>query len=338
MNANNSDNKHNYLSDTMDKFWKAALAVGGVAAIGEFVLWSLYKDWLTLPIFSNMTPEQTFQIMKMFLWFVFACFFVSAASYVYVKKDRNYSEFQETSGSEKEIPTLTKNDNQENEQVVSFILQLSPLVFDLIIFGEQEKNRSIKPLVSRLESRYSEISNELRELAVQDIAITKGWKDELIELADSIDKFVNRRVCLYRGLTEDIRDTIEKAKYLKESTVDPFFASRKISLKLRDEFAINIKRLKSLNDRAEAMLDQNRIEELQSNVSIIGHELLKLSMYNTRHFPDPIKDKLHNIAKEVHILETMSINRQEVFRNRLNELCGQLNALAVDMPNVTRET
>ncbi len=70
----------------MDSFWKAALAVGGVAAIGAFVLWSLYKDWLALPIFSKMTPEQTFQIMKMFLWFTFACFALSIASYAFMKK------------------------------------------------------------------------------------------------------------------------------------------------------------------------------------------------------------------------------------------------------------
>jgi hypothetical protein len=56
----------------MDKFWKAALTVGGLAAIGAFVFWSLYKDWLALPIFSKMSADQTFAIMKIFLWLTFA--------------------------------------------------------------------------------------------------------------------------------------------------------------------------------------------------------------------------------------------------------------------------
>jgi hypothetical protein len=66
----------------MDKFWKAALAVGGLAAIGAFVFWSLYKGWLALDIFSRMTPEQTFAIMKLFLALVFASLVVLVGAYI----------------------------------------------------------------------------------------------------------------------------------------------------------------------------------------------------------------------------------------------------------------
>jgi hypothetical protein len=55
----------------MEKFWKAALAVGGIAAIGAFVFWSLYRQWLSLPIFSQLSQEQTFAVMKIFLWLTF---------------------------------------------------------------------------------------------------------------------------------------------------------------------------------------------------------------------------------------------------------------------------
>lgn len=66
----------------MEKFWKAALAVGGVSAIGAFVFWSLYKDWLALPIFSKMSPEQTFEIMKIFLYLAFAALVLFVFAYV----------------------------------------------------------------------------------------------------------------------------------------------------------------------------------------------------------------------------------------------------------------
>lgn len=55
----------------MEKFWKAALAVGGVAAIGAFVFWSLYKQWLALPIFSTLSANQTFAVMLVFLFLTF---------------------------------------------------------------------------------------------------------------------------------------------------------------------------------------------------------------------------------------------------------------------------
>lgn len=55
----------------MDKFWKSALAVGGVATIGAFVFFSLYKEWLTLGIFERLTSSQTFIVMLVFLVLVF---------------------------------------------------------------------------------------------------------------------------------------------------------------------------------------------------------------------------------------------------------------------------
>lgn len=55
----------------MEKFWKAALAAGGVCAIGAFVFLSIYKEWLTLDIFGTLTSNQTFIIMSLFLVLVF---------------------------------------------------------------------------------------------------------------------------------------------------------------------------------------------------------------------------------------------------------------------------
>lgn len=235
-----------------------------------------------------------------------------------------------------------KRDISTNQKdVLLFFQEIAPLIFDLIIFGEQEKDRSINPWVSRLESRYSEISNELRRLSIQDVAIQKGWTAYLNELANSIDNFVNMEDSLYCGLTKYIKDTVEKAKHLKESIVDPFFASQRVSLTLKKDFAMQLRILKSLNDRAETMLNEGKVEELQSNASKIGHDLLILSMYNTEDFPKAIKEKLYSVSKEIHLMETKrnnnSFDRQESFRNRLNELSGQLNALAVELPNVTRE-
>ena len=54
-----------------DRFWKAALTVGGLGAVGAFVFWSLYKDWLKLSIFERMTQGQTFALMVIFLVLTF---------------------------------------------------------------------------------------------------------------------------------------------------------------------------------------------------------------------------------------------------------------------------
>lgn len=55
----------------MEKFWKVAITISGLGAIGAFVFWSLYKQWLTLPIFSRLDSSQTFVIMLTFLGLTF---------------------------------------------------------------------------------------------------------------------------------------------------------------------------------------------------------------------------------------------------------------------------
>lgn len=71
----------------MERLWKAAFAVGGVAAIGAFVFWSLYKQWLSLPIFSQLTSEQTFVVMLVFLGLTFLALLAAFALHARKSKE-----------------------------------------------------------------------------------------------------------------------------------------------------------------------------------------------------------------------------------------------------------
>ena len=66
-----------------EKFWKLALTVGGLASVGAFVFWSLYKEWLTLPIFSELTSDQTYQLMILFLCFTFGALIFLGGIYIF---------------------------------------------------------------------------------------------------------------------------------------------------------------------------------------------------------------------------------------------------------------
>ena len=68
----------------MDKLWKIAISVCGLGAVGAFVFWSLYKDWLHLPIFAHLTPEQTFIVMLTFLGLTFLALLTMLVVYVLV--------------------------------------------------------------------------------------------------------------------------------------------------------------------------------------------------------------------------------------------------------------
>jgi hypothetical protein len=59
-------------------FWTLALSVAGFGAIGAFVFFMLYRQWLTLPIFDKLSQEQTYAIMKLFLVLVFLALTLTA--------------------------------------------------------------------------------------------------------------------------------------------------------------------------------------------------------------------------------------------------------------------
>lgn len=67
----------------MERFWKAALSVAGIGAIGFFVFWSLYKQWLTLPIFPQLTQDQAFQLLRYFLIFTFGAAVLGVGAYLF---------------------------------------------------------------------------------------------------------------------------------------------------------------------------------------------------------------------------------------------------------------
>ena len=67
-----------------DSVWKIVIQSTGIAGVGAFFAWSLYKAWLKKDIFSRVTKKQTFVLMLMFLFLIFG--FSALSLYVYVKK------------------------------------------------------------------------------------------------------------------------------------------------------------------------------------------------------------------------------------------------------------
>lgn len=72
----------------MEKFWRAALAVAGLGAVGSFVFWGLYKQWLSLKIFANITSEHTFIIMLVFLVLTFFALIAILITYIISTKNQ----------------------------------------------------------------------------------------------------------------------------------------------------------------------------------------------------------------------------------------------------------
>jgi hypothetical protein len=55
----------------MTEFWKMALSLTGVSAVGSFVVFSLYKDWLHLPALNKLSGERLYRLFLVFLVLTF---------------------------------------------------------------------------------------------------------------------------------------------------------------------------------------------------------------------------------------------------------------------------
>ncbi len=68
----------------MNSFWNIAVAVSGLGAVVTFVLWSIYKQWIRLPIFQRLTKVQQFRLLSTFLVLSFLSILATLATYFFV--------------------------------------------------------------------------------------------------------------------------------------------------------------------------------------------------------------------------------------------------------------
>lgn len=227
----------------------------------------------------------------------------------------------------------------EDDPFSDLISQVAPLIFDVIIFGEQQEDRSVNPWLDMWRSQYQQIAVDLRELAIQDISTQRGLDKKLNKLADSLDKVANMR--LYLGCGEElnklIEDGLSKARFFKQTEIDSIPISKDFFAQVKDAIFSNSRKLQNLNERAKEMIEQGRLEELQSEASGLGYLLSRLCLYNIGQIPSDLKEKLHVIAKELHLIETMRIHMDggrslRAVQDKINDLNIQLNELIPQIP------
>jgi hypothetical protein len=74
----------------VEALWKLSVTIAGIGAIGSFVLWSLYKEWLRLKIFPVLTKQHSFRLMQLFLVLTFLAFFCALVGYIILERGSHH--------------------------------------------------------------------------------------------------------------------------------------------------------------------------------------------------------------------------------------------------------
>ena len=88
-----------------NNLWEIAFSLAGIGAIGSFVFWSLYKNYLKLQIFSKLTKKQTFHLMLTFLGLTFL--FALVTLFVFASQ-------QTSEKNERKVNSITSGDYSKN--------------------------------------------------------------------------------------------------------------------------------------------------------------------------------------------------------------------------------
>ena len=219
-----------------------------------------------------------------------------------------------------------------------FYSNLARVVGEVLIYADQASDREINPWLDQWRSEFSYSATELRDLSAQDIAIEGNIADELKEVATSLDEVASLRLTL--GCGPKLKQLTEQAKAkltaIKKEKIDSIQLSADSIKQIRDAIIMTARKLHDLVTRSKDMVETGRIEELQTEASEFGHQLLKISQYNIDVIGDGIKEKLISIGRDLHLVETMRlymdggkslqaiIDKISDCNNSLNHLAGQL--------------
>ena len=170
------------------------------------------------------------------------------------------------------------------------------------------EKRNVNPWFDLVRTQFSSACEELRRLASEDSAVKMGLEDQLRSIADKLDAAASHRLVMgsdsWGILAGHVDSAVNEAARLKTEHIDAVSFSAETKQNIDDLIQRSARALSDLDNRAEGMASDGRVEELQKEASHIGHQLLTISHYRIPEQGDEFTDQLREIGGSLHLIET----------------------------------
>jgi len=204
---------------------------------------------------------------------------------------------------------VTEVSGEREDPYSAFLSCVAAIVVDVIIYGEEADQREVNPWVDMWRAQFASAAGELRELAAQDIAETRGMAGELTKLATALDRVASFK--LYMGCGPEfsgrVNEVLELARRFKHERIDPLPVSQASLDVARKTVVSASRRLADVKSRMHEMVDQGRVQDLQAEASAIGYEILRISHYQIDDLLEGLSERLRAIGRRLHLIETMQL-------------------------------
>ncbi len=148
----------------MEAFWKIVVSVTGIAGVGAFVFYGLYKNWLKLPAFASLTRDQRYRLFIIFLILTFAFAVLALGLSAY----EGYLKSAQAETSTRELLATLEGRYQRGHAMLEGLKQKfvnDPKTLSLISIGESEyESKTAEARVAlqqRQFMRFHELNKEI---------------------------------------------------------------------------------------------------------------------------------------------------------------------------------
>lgn len=207
---------------------------------------------------------------------------------------------------------LARPETEDNgsHQRREFYSDLARILINILIYSDEASSREINPWLDMWRADFGNAAAELRELAAQEIAISDGITDSLLQLSDSLEQVASFR--LYMGCGDELHrlttQAAKEAEELKAEWIDKLPLSEESFDHIKEVITVTNRKLQNTVARAVDMMNSGRADELQSEVSDLGKVILQISHYNIQTVDKQLLQELREIGRDLHLVETMRLH------------------------------
>lgn len=200
-------------------------------------------------------------------------------------------------------------DREAQERLQTFLSSLASELIAVLMFGEEFEQRSINPWLDLARSQFQSSADNLRGLALSDVAKEQSLDADLEALVEPLDSAAN--LTLHAGswsrLSSLVGEAVEKAKQIKATHIDVLPLSEESVQEVHSTLETTRRKLEKLAARAEPLVNQGRFDDVQGEASHLGQSILRIGYYNVDCIQSGLEEKLREIGHDLHLVETMPI-------------------------------
>ena len=201
-------------------------------------------------------------------------------------------------------PTLTEENGSSDIPT-----ELLRILTDLLILGDEVEHRDINPWLDMALNQFRYASSTLRQISALPVAVENGLTPELDSLADSLDEVL--AIPIVTGYWDNFQKQVQQVVDRVISIKTRFFDSPPLSPSNLAEVKAGLlsqeRKLRSLDSRAQKLIEQGRLEDVQTEASGIGMALLHLGYLPLAQLKANLSEVIREVGHDLHLLETVRV-------------------------------